>query len=147
MACEFCATTVAINAITIGASGLVGFLSARRISTLNTYRQACAAFRSALAPVCVQLRKANGKPTVELDSALSETLDEVAVSFEVFAPFVAYTKRIAYETAWREYKEAAELGSEFMYKGNRVAEVNRRVERLLVHAADLHASQSHRSSR
>lgn len=52
MACEFCATTAAFNFITIGAIGLVGFLSARHISTLNTHRH------------CQQLRPhcRSGKP-------------------------------------------------------------------------------------
>jgi hypothetical protein len=134
MACEFCFASAAFTVVTIVASGLVGFLSARHISTLNAHRQACAIFRAALAPVCVELRKTNSRPTAGLDSALSETLRDVAIAIEVFAPFVADTKRAAYETAWNEYREAAELGSEFMYKDDRVAEVRRRVEKLLSHA-------------
>lgn len=85
---------------------------------------------------CVELRKAKGKPTDGLDSTLSDTLRDVAVAFEMFPPFVSDSNRIAFETAWREYQEAAELGSEFMYKDNRVAEVKRRIERLLSHAAN-----------
>ncbi len=135
MACEFSFVNAAFSVVTIVASGIVGFLSARRISTLNAYRQACAAFRAALAPVCVELRKANRKPTVELDSALSETLRDVAVAFEVLFPFVPVTKRVAYQTAWNEYQEAATLGSEFMYKDDRVAEVKRRVQKLLSHGS------------
>lgn len=102
---------------------------------LNTHRQACTSYRAALAPVCIELRKAKGKLTVALDDVLSNSLHDVATAFEVFSLFVPDTKRIAYETAWREYEEAAELGSEFMYKDDRVTEINRRVENLLAHAS------------
>jgi len=134
MTCEFCFANVAVSVVTIAVSGLVGFLSAHHISTLNTRRQACAAFRAATAPVCVELRKENKKSSSDLDLVLSKTVLDVAIAFEIFYPFVAGRDRTAYVAAWRAYQEAAELGSEFIYKVNGVVEIKNRVEKLLSYA-------------
>jgi hypothetical protein len=134
LASEFSVANAVFSLATIFASGFVGFLSARRLSTLNTLHQACATFRAALAPVCVELRRAKGRPTSGLDSALSNTLQNVVVAFEASATFVHDGQRVAYEAAWREYEDAAELGSEFMHINDRFSKVKCRVENLLNHA-------------
>ena len=134
MTSDFSVANAVFSIFTICASGFVGFLSARRIGTINTRSQACVAFRAAFAPICLEIRRANGRPSVALDSLLEATQTSTAIACEVFAVFVPEVSRTAFEAARKEYEEAAYLGSEFIHKDARLAEIKRRVDRLLAHA-------------
>jgi hypothetical protein len=136
VASEFSIANAAFSVATILASGWVGFCSARRIANIGAIRQANASFRRALAPVCVEIRKSQSNASAGLDAILESTAMDIAMACEVFRAFVPESDLRAYDIACGEYQDAAALGAEFMYKDNGLAEVKRRVAKLLEYAKD-----------
>lgn len=134
MASELSVANAIFSFASICMSALVGYLSARRISDRTALIHACAEFRAAFVPVCLAIRRSNGKPCPVLDGILADTSGGISAACELFLPFVGHSQRAAFERARRDYEDAAELGSGFMYKEDEIAEVKRCVEKLLEHA-------------
>lgn len=90
----------------VGAGGLVGYLSARRISVLNARAQAGAALRAAFAHEIVKVRQAHrGDSSINIEEVLTQAFPRHAAAIEEYRFFVKPKDRDAYERAWREYYE------------------------------------------
>jgi len=103
--------TIVTTVITIIVGGLIGYFSARRISTLNTKQVACAELRKAFAPALaiLYLRKMHradlDRPDV--DGFLFKSILDHAAAIEGFRIFVPEGKRTAYQEAWEAYRKIA----------------------------------------
>jgi hypothetical protein len=90
----------------VGTGGLVGFCSARYISTLNARRQAGAALRAAFAKEIASVRLAHGADkSIKIEQVLTEAFPRHAAAIEEYRFFVRPKDQAAYERAWREYYE------------------------------------------
>lgn len=92
------------------AGGLVGFLSARHISTRSINAAACAKLRAAFAPALGQIYLAQNhgdhdRPSIE--AFVKSNLLTHASAVEEFRPFVTGPDRAAYQTAWESYRKFA----------------------------------------
>jgi hypothetical protein len=121
---------VQLSGVAVG--GIIGFLSARRISDRNARLVARAKFLAAFAPVKVVVTKAvrSGKTDA---SYLESSLAEFAVVVEKFKYFVRERKRDAYQKAWDAYEYAASCG-EFSHKDKPFAEIQRLLNSVLAFA-------------
>jgi hypothetical protein len=92
--------------LSVVAGGLVGFLSARRISTLTARRQAGATLRAAFAKEIALVRLAHGADeSIDSEDILREAFPRHAAAIEEYRFFVRPKDRTAYERAWRDYYE------------------------------------------
>lgn len=85
--------------------GIVGFLSARRISDRNAKATASAKLRAVFAPWLAKLDMAltNSVAAVTLDDDIRSAIPDHAAAVEEFCPFVDCCKRDAYRITWNDY--------------------------------------------
>lgn len=103
------------------AGGVVGYFSARRISTLTARRAACAKFIAAFSPALGVLDKArrHGSDHDRPDASafLRDAFVGHAAAIEDFRPFILTKDIPAYQQTWETYCETAHagtVGAEFM---------------------------------
>jgi hypothetical protein len=98
------AAQIFINLAGIAIGGLIGFLSANRVSRLNARRQAAATLRAAFAPEIAQVRLAHSADkSIKIENVLKEAFPRHAAAIEAFRFYVKARDRAAFENAWREY--------------------------------------------
>ena len=124
-----CASPLASAAVSlagVAVGGLVGFLSARRISVRNVRAVAAAKFRATFAPALATFTASAMRSTAEpnrpdISSYLGEHFIEHASAVEEFRPFVHKKERTAYQRAWDQYLELEPVrwggSAEYMAKG------------------------------
>jgi hypothetical protein len=96
----------AVNLAGITVGGLIGFLSANRISKLNARRQAGAELRAAFAQEIALVRLAHGADkSIKVEEVLKAAFRRHAEAIEAYRFFVKSKDKDAYEKAWRDYYE------------------------------------------
>jgi len=108
--CMFSLANAMANLASVAVGGIVGFLSAQRISKRNTRAIACAKLRAAFAPSLALIyiarhHGAHDKPSV--DSGIKKALMDHGAAVEEFRIFVPINERSAYSEAWEEYRKIA----------------------------------------
>jgi hypothetical protein len=94
--------------LTTGLAGFVGYISARRVSDLNTKNIECAKLRKSFARTLakIYLTKKHGstKDVPDLDRYFKKALINHAAAIEEFRPFVPKEERDKYQDAWEKYR-------------------------------------------
>lgn len=108
--CTFNIANAFVTLAGVGLGGVVGFMSARRISDLKSKSDACAKFRAAFAPslALIYIARHHGshnKPSV--DSEIKKSLLIHGAAVEEFRPFVLRKMKDEYQSAWEKYRKLA----------------------------------------
>jgi len=108
--CTFDLANVVVSLAGVAIGGLVGFLSAQRISDRNTRAIAYAKLRSAFAPTLafIYLARHHGthdKPSIDLH--IKNALLNHGAAVEEFRPFVSINRYKTYQEAWEKYRKIA----------------------------------------
>ena len=121
MSCSIIMTIIGAI-ITTGLGGAVGYLSARRISILNTKAVACAKLRAGFAPVLatIAIEQRSGRDTHETFNNVPryarESLISVAGAIEECRPFAGNS--VGYEEAWQHYCQLATEDAQAFMESN-----------------------------
>jgi len=106
--------SIITSLVSVALGGVIGFLSARRISDLNARATASAKFRVAFAPALAQLdlgrRHGSTHAPPDFDEYFGGILPSHAAAFEEFRVFVVSDKLTAYQEAWADYYHFANGG-------------------------------------
>jgi len=98
-------TIVSLAGVALG--GIVGYLSARRVSDINSRATAAAKFRGAFshaqAWLSIALGHEDGFTKPNVSNFLREDFIRHAAAIEEFRPFVRAKDCEAYQQAWKEY--------------------------------------------
>lgn len=94
----------------VAAGGLIGFLSARKVSDRSARATAGAKYRAAFAPALAMVAAASIKRATDvgefnLSTYLKERFVEHGAAVEEFRPFVAKERKPSYQRAWEQYLE------------------------------------------
>jgi surfactin synthase thioesterase subunit len=84
---------------------------ARALAENESIRHASYQLRAAFAPSLVIIRRAQRNLTTDIDAELVNAIPLLAAAIEQYRFFVPTSKRSAYQQAWDDYQEGAELGS------------------------------------
>lgn len=103
--CAFNVWNAIVSLVGVALGGVVGFASARHISSRNAKATASAKLRSVFAPWLAKLDIAlvDSVVAVTLDDDIRSAIPEHAAAVEEFRPFVHFCKRDAYRTKWNDY--------------------------------------------
>lgn len=104
--CGFNIGNVLVSLASVGFGGIVGFLSARHISTQNIRAAACAKLRAAFAPALANIYVARHQEGT-VDKKIKDALLDHAAAVEEFRPFVRARDSTAYQKAWEQYRQSA----------------------------------------
>jgi len=100
-------TNVAINVITIVITalvgGLIGYFSARRISTLNTKQTACAELRKAFTPLHTELRFLDWVHTRTISHLFKDSFVSHSIAIDQFRLYISGKQRRDFNKAWQNY--------------------------------------------
>jgi hypothetical protein len=98
--------TIVTTIFTAGVGGIIGYLSARRISTLNARKSACINLRKAFAPALAKMKIGWDARSGHANTFLKEEVFTQAIAVEEFRVFVPKRKRGKYQKTWDDYQQA-----------------------------------------
>ena len=102
--CAFNVGNGIVSVASIIASGVIGYLSARRISNRNARAAAVAKLRAAFAPAQVKLSLPKSIGNVEVREYFDNAFLLHAAAIEEFSPFACDS--VAYQKAFDDYRKA-----------------------------------------
>jgi hypothetical protein len=111
-------TTIVTTIFTAGMGGIIGYLSARRISTLNAKQTACINLRKCFAPALAKMKIGWNARNGHADAFLKEEIFTQAIAIEEFRVFVPKRKRGKYQKTWDDYQDAISNMSPDVFKSS-----------------------------
>lgn len=103
---EIVAVQAVVSLAGVGLGGLIGFLSANRMSKFTARREAGARLRATFAKEIALVRLAHGADkSINVEAVLKEAFPRHAAAIEAYRFFVRPDDLPAFDKAWREYYE------------------------------------------
>jgi hypothetical protein len=146
-ACSSPLLSALISLAGVALGGIVGYLSARKVSDRNALAAARARFRAAFAPAlamvtAVSIKRTSDVTEFNLSGYLKDNFVQHAAAIEEFRPFVQVERRASFQRAWEQYLELdpiywtgmSEFMAEHLNPDNPLKVIRARIEALLHHS-------------